>query len=153
MARASSKSRSRPSPGRADKSVDAFRDALERSVTISRDRLQEIVDDSVKRGRMTRRDANDLVSKVVDRGKRYHSDLLRDLERLLEQPLRRADEFRRRAGVGPTFPITAYDRLTAIQVKARLSKLTPADLRKVRTYEQRNKARKGVLSEIDRRLR
>ena len=33
-----------------DKSVEAFRDALERSVTLSRDRLQEVVDDAVKRG-------------------------------------------------------------------------------------------------------
>src|SRR6266496_3991784 len=51
--------------GRADKSVEAFRDALERSVTLSRDRLQDVVDDAVKRGRMTRDDANELVSSLV----------------------------------------------------------------------------------------
>ena len=33
---------------RTDKSVEAFRDALERSVTLSRDRLQEVVDDAVR---------------------------------------------------------------------------------------------------------
>lgn len=174
MAAASKRSSSRRDASRADKSVEAFRNALERSVTISRDRLQEIVDDSVKRGRMTPRDANELVSKVVDRGRRYRRNLLRDLEGLLEQarrqaataagragraardaadqPMRRADALRRRAGVGTSFPITAYDQLTAAQVRSRLSGLDPAELRKVRTYEQRNKARRGVIGEIDRRL-
>ena len=32
---------------RADQSVQAFREALEKSVTISRDRLQEVIDDAV----------------------------------------------------------------------------------------------------------
>ena len=43
---------------RADKSVEAFREALERS-------FREVVDDAVKRGRMTRDDANELVGKLV----------------------------------------------------------------------------------------
>src|SRR6266849_5433244 len=79
------------STNRADKSVQAFRDALERSVTISRDRLQEVVDDAVERGRMTRSDANELVSRLVTRGRQYTDDLLRDLERLLEQARRELD--------------------------------------------------------------
>ena len=58
-----------PRPPRADKSVEAFRDALERSVTLSRDRLQEVVDDAVRRGRMTRDDANELVSSLITRGR------------------------------------------------------------------------------------
>ena len=41
------------SGGRAEQSVQAFKDALEKSVTISRERLQEVVDDAVRRGRMT----------------------------------------------------------------------------------------------------
>ena len=53
---------------RGDKSIEAFREALERSITLSRDRLQEVVDDAVKRGRMTRSDANELVSRLVARG-------------------------------------------------------------------------------------
>ena len=62
---------SRAAAGRRDKSVQAFRDALERSrsalesnVTLSRERIQEVVDDAVKRGRMTRADANELVSNL-----------------------------------------------------------------------------------------
>jgi polyhydroxyalkanoate synthesis regulator phasin len=171
--------------GRADKSVEAFRDALERSVTLSRDRLQDVVDDAVKRGRLTRDDANELVSSLVTRSRRYSDELVKQLERLLDQaqreietraaparrratagarraaraardaadaPLAQADRLRRRSGVTAGGPITAYDQLTATQVKARLADLSPAELRQVRTRERRGKARKGILSDIDRRL-
>jgi polyhydroxyalkanoate synthesis regulator phasin len=171
---------------RTDKSVEAFRDALERSVTLSRDRLQEVVDDAVKRGRMTRGDANELVSSLITRGRSYTDDLVKQLERLMEQasrefesrtgparrragqaagraarvardaadrPLAEADRLRRRAGVSAGGPITAYDQLTATQVKARLRDLNKAELRQVRTREQRGKARKSVLDDIERRLK
>jgi polyhydroxyalkanoate synthesis regulator phasin len=145
-----------------DKSVKAFRDALEQSVTLSRDRIQEVVDDAVKRGRMTRADANELVSSLVTRGRKQSDALLKDLEKLLGQaartarevadrPLAEADRIRRRAG-GPGFPISAYDELTAVQVRKRLADLSKPELRKVRTREQRGKARKSVLSDIERRL-
>jgi hypothetical protein len=68
-----------------------------------------------------------------------------------DQPLARADRLRRRAG-GPGFPITAYDQLTAAQIKSRLNELTPAELRKVRDYEKRNDNRKGVVSEVEKQL-
>jgi polyhydroxyalkanoate synthesis regulator phasin len=187
---------SRSAAGRSDKSVQQFRDALERSVTIPRERIQEVLDDAVKRGRMTRTDANELVSKLVSRGRKQTDALLRDLEKLLEQarrevdsrtsvarrdleartsrarrqatqtagrvgraardaadrPLAEADRLRRRAG-GPGFPITAYDQLTAPQVRARLTDLTKAELRKVRTREKNGQARKGVLDAIDKKLK
>jgi polyhydroxyalkanoate synthesis regulator phasin len=172
--------------GRSDKSVQQFRDALERSVTLSRDRMQEVVDEAVERGRMTRGDANELVSNLVTRGRKYTDDLIRDLERLLEQarkevdtrtsPARRqatraagrvsraardvaepalaeADKLRRRAGVASGSPITAYEQLTANQVKSRLKDLNAAQLRRVRTQEKRGKARKSILKEIDTRLK
>src|SRR3954464_12514823 len=71
-----------PGTDRADKSVEAFRDALERSVTLSRDRLRAVVDDAVKRGPRTRDDANELVSSLVTRSRRYTDDLVKQLERL-----------------------------------------------------------------------
>ena len=74
---------------RADKSVEAFRESLEKSVTLSRDRLQEVFDDAVTHGRMTRDDANELVSRLVSRGRQQTESLLRDLERLLAQAQRR----------------------------------------------------------------
>ena len=55
---------------RAEQSVQAFRDALEKSITISRDRLQEVVDDAVRRGRMTRGDAEEMVGRLATRGPR-----------------------------------------------------------------------------------
>lgn len=70
---------------RADQSVQAFRDALEKSVTISRERLQEVVDDAVRRGRMTRGDAEELITRLVTRGRDQAEDMLGELERLLNQ--------------------------------------------------------------------
>lgn len=169
---------------RSDKSVQAFRDALDRSVTLSRDRLQEIVDDAVKRGRMTRSDANELVSNLVSRGREQTDAMLKDLEKLLQQarrevetrarparrratvaagraaraardvadrPLAEADRLRRRTGA-PGPPISAYEQLTAAQVKARLRDLSKPELRKVRTQEKNGKARKSILAEIEKRL-
>ena len=78
--------------------MQAFRDALERSrsalesnVTLPRDRVQEVVDDAVKRGRMTRGDANELVSNLVSRSRKATDDLIRDLEKLLEQARKEVD--------------------------------------------------------------
>src|SRR4051794_26917941 len=183
--RSSGSSGSSADAGRADKSVEAFRDALERSVTLSRDRLQEVVDDAVRRGRITRDDANELVSSMITRGRSYSEDLVKELERLLEQarreiqsrtrptrrratqaagraaraardaadaPLAQADRLRRRAGVTTGGPITAYEQLTAAQIKARLGDLSAAELRQVRTRERRGKARKGILTDVERRL-
>jgi polyhydroxyalkanoate synthesis regulator phasin len=78
-----------PEEGRADKSVQAFRDALEKSVTLPRDRLQEVFDDAVAHGRMTRDDANELVSRLISRGRQQTESMLRDLERVLQQTQRR----------------------------------------------------------------
>jgi polyhydroxyalkanoate synthesis regulator phasin len=180
-----SSSASTAGAGRADKSVEAFRDALERSVTLSRDRLQDVVDDAVRRGRITRDDANELVANLLIRSRRYSDELVKQLERLLDQaqreletatgtarrratasarraaraardaadaPLAQADRLRRRSGVPAGSPITAYDQLTARQIKSRLTDLSAAELRQVRTREQRGKARKGILDDVERRL-
>lgn len=99
-AKRSSSGRARPrssSAARSDKSVQAFRDALDRSVTLSRERVQEVVDDAVKRGRMTRKDANELVSSLVSRSRKYSDDLLKDLEKLLDQARKEVE-----SRVGPT---------------------------------------------------
>ena len=165
---------------RAEQSVQAFRDALEKSITISRDRLQEVVDDAVRRGRMTRGDAEEMVSRLATRGREQAEDLLAQLERVLSQvrvapdkarqevsgraevarkrtvaavdkPLASADRVRRAARV-PGFPITAYDQLSIRQIDRRLQELSRQQLRKVRDYERQNKARKGVLRSVDRKL-
>ena len=70
---------------RAEQSVNAFREALEASVTISRERLQEVLDDAVQRGRMTRGDAEELLSRLVTRGREQAEDVIGELDRLLKQ--------------------------------------------------------------------
>ena len=173
---------------RADKSVEAFREALERS-------FREVVDDAVKRGRMTRDDANEIVNKLVSKGRKQTEDLIKEVDKAIAQarkevdtrttkarkrvetratkarksarksadratkavieaadePLAQADKLRARAGL-PGFPITAYDGLSAAQVKSRVGDLTKADARKVRTYEKRNKGRKSILDAVEKRL-
>ena len=165
---------------RAEESVQAFREALEKSITISRERLQEVVDDAVRRGRMTRGDAEELVGRLVTRGRDQADDLLSQLEGVISQvreapvrarqqaaagaqqarqravkavdkPLASADRMRRAARV-PGFPITAYDQLSIRQINRRLQELSRAELRRVRDYERRNKARKGLLRSLDRKL-
>ena len=91
--RSSSKSSSSSSNSKAssnatsglDKSVAQFRESLEQSVTLSRDRIQDVVDDAVKRGRMTRSDAEKLLSELVQKGKKQTDALLKELERLAKQ--------------------------------------------------------------------
>jgi polyhydroxyalkanoate synthesis regulator phasin len=119
-------------------------------VIITRVRLQEVVDEAVERGRMTRGDAADLVTDVVARGRSEAEDLLTELEQLLDRaPVEAA---RRESGLGPEFPITGYDDLTAAEVVAELDGMSDVDLRKVRKYERANANRKTVLGAVERKL-
>lgn len=82
---ASAKGSEEPGSSRAEQSIEAFREALDKSVTISRERLQEVVDDAVRRGRMTRGDAEELVSRLVTRSREQVDDILDQLEGLVKQ--------------------------------------------------------------------
>jgi hypothetical protein len=115
-------------------------------VVITRDRVQEALDDAVRRGRMTRDDAGELLSDLMRRGRRQTEELLSDVEGALNAPVRRA------AGLGDRFPIAGYDDLTAAEVVARLADLEPGALRQVREYERRNANRKTVLGALEARL-
>lgn len=141
-------------------------------IVLTRERIQDTLDDAAERGRLTRTDANELVGELVKRGRQQTDELLADIERLLgrgrdqlesagkrtritdgvDRIVRTADRARRTVGVGPSFPILGYDDLTAAQVEARLIGLTPAELRKVREYERRHANRKSVLGSIERSL-
>jgi len=182
----SSSSRKRKAPDFSGKSVADLRKALTERlveplnlVMLTRDRIEETVEEAVSRGSMTRDAAQDLVAGLVERGRRQTTDVLGDLEQLLgrgksgdvaararkqvgdatarardagDQVLVQADRARRVAGVGPSFPILGYDDLTASQVQSRLGTLTPAELRKVRDYERRNANRKSVLDAVESKL-
>jgi polyhydroxyalkanoate synthesis regulator phasin len=181
------------------KAVAEFRQALTSNlirplelVMLSRTRIEDALDEVVKRGRMTRDDATQLGQALFTVGRQQTDDLMKDLEQLLgrrrsqleartgkvgkrsvdaargarksvgqaagaarkaaDPLLVRADRARRAAGVGPSFPITGYDDLTATQIQTRVQTLTPAELRKVRDYERRRGNRKLVLEAIETRL-
>jgi hypothetical protein len=104
------------------------------ALVLTRERIQEVLDDAVQRGRMTRDDASELLQELVRRG---------------TAP---ADRLIRAAGLGSSFPIADYDDMTAAQVTEKLDGLTPAQLRTVRDHERRNANRKSVLAAIDRKL-
>jgi polyhydroxyalkanoate synthesis regulator phasin len=144
-------------------SLAELRATLAGGVVLTRERINETLEDAVKRGLMTREDAEQLTASLVGTGRRRAQDLLADVEALLDQGrrrtaestdaiVRRVDKARRVAGLGPSFPILGYDELTAAQIAERLLDLGKADLRKVRTYEKRHANRKSVLTAIDRAL-
>ena len=130
------------------------------AVVLSRERLQEVLDDAVDRGRMTRGDASMLLSELVARGRRQTDDLLHELETLVTAPagrvIREVERARRAAGLATddgVGGIGGYDDLTAAQVTAQLDGRSPAELRRIRDHERRNANRKSVLSAVERKLR
>src|SRR3954452_620140 len=108
-------------------------------MVITRERLQDTLDDAVRRGRMTRDDATDLLAEIVRRAISAPTDRVRR-------------EVRRVTGTLDGFPIDDYDDLTAAQIVARLGELAPDELRRIRDYERRNANRKTVLAALDTKL-
>ncbi len=135
---------------------------------LTRDRIRETLDDAASRGRVTRKDADDLVTELVRRGRSQSDDLRSEIEGLLgrvetatkrargskpvDRLVRGADRARRAAGVGPSFPIIDYDSLNAAQVQSRLGELSKPERRKVLTYERKHANRKTVVGTIEKSL-
>ena len=155
-------------PAAAAAAVDptGLLEVLAKGIVLTADRIQETMDDAVRRGRLTRDDAEDLARLLIETGRRQTEELLHDVEELVgrsrgaadgarrragDRLLRESDRARRVAGIG-TFPISRYDDLTAAQINGRLTDLTAAELRKVRDYERRHGNRKSVLGAIERKL-
>ena len=65
-----------------DIGIAQLRESLEHSVTLSRERIQEVVDDAVKRGRMTHGDAEKMIGELLKRGRKQTDALLTELEKL-----------------------------------------------------------------------
>ena len=139
-------------------SIDNLRDLLTRSVMLPSDRLRETLEDAVRRGRITRDDAEELIDRLVALGRAQTDDTIARLDKLVS-PGRNAARgartaVKRAVGAGtPQFPISGYDDLTAAQVINRLQDLEAPELRQVREYEKRNANRKMVLAAVDKRLR
>ena len=122
------------------------------ALVLTRERVQEVLDDAVARGRMTRDDAADMFAELVRRGRRQTDDLIDSLVAApADRVLREVDRAKRAAGLA-AFPIDGYDDLTAAQVIERLDALSPPELRAVRDHERRNANRKTVLAAIERKL-
>ena len=141
-------------------------------VVLSREHIQETLEEAAERGRVTRSDANELAAQLLQRGRQQTDELLADLDRFLgrgrqqldsatnkarrsepvDRLVRGADRARRKVGVGPTFPIIGYDELTATQIRQRLTALDRSELRKVRDYERRHANRKTILTSIEKQL-
>jgi hypothetical protein len=166
-ARKSTRSTPRKTTAKSATSRDSLREQLQRLldprdvVVVTRERLQEVLDEAVQRGRMTRDDAGALLTDLVQRGREDIEGLFdgartttrRGASVSAERVLREVDRARRVAGVGPSFPILGYDELTAAQVTSRLGDLSAAELRKVRDYEKRNANRKSVLAAVETKLK
>jgi polyhydroxyalkanoate synthesis regulator phasin len=147
----------------AHANLSALRDTLRKGVVLTADGVKTTLDDAVKRGRITRKDATELSQSLLAAGRSQADDFRSDLEQLLgrgrdraahsgDRVLQEVDRARRRVGVGPSFPISRYDELNAPQIVSRLKDLTPAQLRKVRDHEKRNDNRKSVLNAIEKKL-
>jgi hypothetical protein len=139
------------------------RERLLSSVTLTTERLQDAVDDAVRRGRMTRKDAEELLATLLSAGRTQTEQLLVDLDQLVSGPgrgdavKRTVDRARRKvvaatAGSAAALPIAGYDDLTAAEITKRLKDLSPGELRKVRAHERRGARRKSVLGAIERKL-
>jgi hypothetical protein len=163
----------RPSPTATQgvgRNVAAVRDAVMKTVLaplnavlLTRRQIQEVAEDAVRRGRMTRDDAQQMIQALLQHGARQTDDFLADLERLLgrgrlePQPTgksgRRKSGRRKSGRPASNLPIAGYDELSASAVQERLDGLTPTELRRLRDYERRHANRKTVLDPIERRLR
>lgn len=148
--------------------LSQLRELLAGGVMLTAQRVQEAMDDAVRRGKMTRRDAEEIARTLVDNGRRQSLDVIAEIEQLFgrsrsdastivrdktDRVLREVDRVRRSAGVGSSFPIMGYDDLTAAQVASRLPELDAAALRKVREHEKRTANRKSVLAAVEKALR
>ena len=89
-AKKTSRTTTRPLEEFSGKSVAEFRQALNKNlirpfelVMLSRDRIEDAMDEVVRRGRMTRDDATELAQALFTLGRQQTEDVMRDLEQLL----------------------------------------------------------------------
>jgi polyhydroxyalkanoate synthesis regulator phasin len=94
---------------RASKAVREFREALADGIVrptnlviLSRDRIDEVMDDAAKRGRVTMDDAQKLADTLYRRARKETSDVVKDLEQLVgrgrTRATRRTSTARKRGG-------------------------------------------------------
>ena len=99
--------------------LNSLRDHLTRGLVLTGERLQETMDDTVRRGRITRDDAEELIQSLVSIGRKQTEDILTDLEKLVGRRPTGAAAAARDAGK------RARGRVEATAARARKSE--PAD--------------------------
>lgn len=147
--------------------LSQLRELMAGGVMLTAQRVQEAMDDAVRRGKMTRHDAEEVARSLVDVGRRQSLDLVAEIEQLLgrgrsdlgsasslvrDKTDRVLSELRRGAGVPPALGIDDYDDMTAAKIIERLDGLTPSQLRRVRDHEKRAANRKSVLAAVEKAL-
>ena len=146
-----------PQPKKAAPPPDDERSTIEvlrTFLVLPRERVRETLDDAVRRGRITRADAEELVDRFMELGRQQSDDVLARFEQLIPGGGTVGRAVRGLKGDGtPAFPIEDYDDLTAAQINGRLEGLAEADLRQVLDYEKKNANRKSVLNAVEKRLR
>lgn len=148
-------------------------DALQRAVVLSSDRVQSVFEDAVLRGRMTRRDAEELASSLVALGRDQALELRGEVDALATSftskvaatvdPLskRRKKKQQDDEGDGDAAEPAASassatpdpSTMSAKDVIALVTTLSPADLATLREQEAAGKARATVLKAIDTKTR
>ncbi len=137
-------------------------------IMLTRAHIQEALDDAASRGRVTRKDANDLVAELVRRGRGRATTWSRRSRRCSARrappPSAPASSTPSIASCaaptalaappasGPSFPILGYDDLNAGQVQSRIKELKKPELRKVLTYERKHANRKSVVGALEKAL-
>src|SRR5205085_9067836 len=121
-AKKTSRTTTRPLEEFSGKSVAEFRQALNKNlirpfelVMLSRDRIEDAMDEVVRRGRMTRDDATELAQALFTLGRQQTEDVMRDLEQLLgrgrERGVSAASAARKQIGEATTRARRAADPL------------------------------------------
>lgn len=148
--------------------IAALRRSLARSVAETAERVQETIEDAVRRGRMTRKDAQELAGAIVAASRRQTDEIRQELETLLDRGRRLAGKepaalpedapvvveipIEREDDAPRTLPIERYDELTAVLIRKSLKGLSGDELRAVRDHEASHAKRKTVLAEVERLL-
>jgi polyhydroxyalkanoate synthesis regulator phasin len=84
-------------PGKARQAAAAvdptgLLETLAKGVVLTADRIQEVLDDAVRRGRMTRDDAEELARVLIETGRRQTEELVRTLRRESDRARRAAEK-------------------------------------------------------------
>ncbi len=95
---------------------------------LTRERIEEAVNDAVSRGRVTTDDAQDLITGLVERGRKQTNDVMADLEQFLGRGLDQIEDSNERAVKKGTGAVKrARKQVEEATVKARREAVKQAD--------------------------